>query len=563
MADDRTPADEETPQETPRGRGAAEPPRPPRRRRRGARPSRRGARRRGARGRGAAAEEPAAEARPRSPPPRSRRRGRRRGRRRPVAERRAEAAPRTPTTTRTRARSARQAGDPRRRPRGRHRPRGRRSAATARYERGRRRRADAGRGRRATSPTTSRSPRVTIDLAAGARYRATGKRKTAVARVILKPGHRRVHDQRPHARRVLPAHDAAAQHPPAARDGRLRDAHGRRRAHARRRRLRAGRRAAPRHLARAARGRPEPARRAQAPRLPDARPARQGAQEGRPQEGPQAAAVLASARRAGALARKLFGTDGVRGVAGELADRRARARARPRRHARESPTAERPRVLVIRDTRESGEMLEAALAAGVTAAGGDALLGGVLPTPARAAAARAATASTSRVVHLGLAQPLPRQRHQVLRRRRLQALRRDRGARSRRALERAAGAGRRASGRVRALHGALEDYLRALHERFADLDLTRPRRRCSTAPTAPPTAPRPEIFRRLGADGRPSLADAPDGRNINDGCGSTHVDALAAGGRAPAATTSASPSTATATACSPSTATARSSTATS
>ena len=39
-------------------------------------------------------------------------------------------------------------------------------------------------------------------------------------------------------------------------------------------------------------------------------------------------------------------------------------------------------MLIIRDTRESGEMLEAALAAGVSAAGGDALLGGVLPTPA-------------------------------------------------------------------------------------------------------------------------------------------------------------------------------------
>ena len=39
-------------------------------------------------------------------------------------------------------------------------------------------------------------------------------------------------------------------------------------------------------------------------------------------------------------------------------------------------------MLIIRDTRESGEMLESAIAAGVTAAGGDALLAGVLPTPA-------------------------------------------------------------------------------------------------------------------------------------------------------------------------------------
>ena len=42
----------------------------------------------------------------------------------------------------------------------------------------------------------------------------------------------------------------------------------------------------------------------------------------------------------------------------------------------------RPQVLILRDTRESGPMLEAALAAGVAAAGGDALRAGVLPTPA-------------------------------------------------------------------------------------------------------------------------------------------------------------------------------------
>src|SRR5579859_582464 len=80
------------------------------------------------------------------------------------------------------------------------------------------------------------------------------------------------------------------------------------------------------------------------------------------------------------MARQLFGTDGVRGRAGEfltgeLALRLARAAAV------RSPS-ERPQVLIVRDTRESGEMLEAAIAAGVTAAGGDALLAGVLPTPA-------------------------------------------------------------------------------------------------------------------------------------------------------------------------------------
>src|SRR5205807_3868289 len=80
------------------------------------------------------------------------------------------------------------------------------------------------------------------------------------------------------------------------------------------------------------------------------------------------------------MARQLFGTDGVRGRAGhfitaELALKLARA-------AVQRIEAERPQVLIVRDTRESGEMLESAIAAGVTAGGGDALLAGVLPTPA-------------------------------------------------------------------------------------------------------------------------------------------------------------------------------------
>ena len=78
--------------------------------------------------------------------------------------------------------------------------------------------------------------------------------------------------------------------------------------------------------------------------------------------------------------RKLFGTDGVRGEAGtfltaELATGLGRA-------ATIASEAARPQVLIVRDTRESGPMLESALAAGVAAAGGDALLAGVLPSPA-------------------------------------------------------------------------------------------------------------------------------------------------------------------------------------
>ena len=114
---------------------------------------------------------------------------------------------------------------------------------------------------------------------------------------------------------------------------------------------------------------------------------------------------------------------------------------------------------------------------------------------------------------------------------------------------------------MRRFHGALEDYLRELHTRFADLDLSGRRVLLDCANGATYRVA-PEIFRRLGAK-VDVIADEPDGRNINDGCGSTHVEPGPRAGGRRATTTSASRSTATATACWRSTATARSSTATS
>ncbi len=80
------------------------------------------------------------------------------------------------------------------------------------------------------------------------------------------------------------------------------------------------------------------------------------------------------------MARRLFGTDGVRGSAGTFLT--AELALALGREATVRAAAERPQVLIIRDTRESGEMLQAAVAAGVSAAGGDALIAGILPTPA-------------------------------------------------------------------------------------------------------------------------------------------------------------------------------------
>jgi len=231
------------------------------------------------------------------------------------------------------------------------------------------------------------------------------------------------------------------------------------------------------------------------------------------------------------LSRRLFGTDGVRGVAGEVLTAEL-ALALGRAVTVQSP-APRPQVLVIRDTRESGEMLEAALAAGITSAGGDVLLGGVLPTPAaplllgRYGFDLAAVISASH-------NPFADNGIKFFGPDGFKLSDADEAAIETLLAEQAAaaavnGSGRAADsppaiGRVRQLHGTLEDYLRELQTRFGDSDLAGVDVVLDCAHGATYQAA-PEIFRRLGATVT-VLADAPDGRNINAGCGSTHLDLL-------------------------------------
>jgi len=226
------------------------------------------------------------------------------------------------------------------------------------------------------------------------------------------------------------------------------------------------------------------------------------------------------------LARELFGTDGVRGVAGakltaELSLSLGRAATE---HAGSGGAGiDRPRVLVIRDTRESGEMLESALAAGITAAGGDAFLGGVLPTPAAPLLISQYAFDLAAVVSAS---------HNPYADNGIKFFGGDGfkladGAEEAIEARLAGGFGPSASiGRVRALHGTQEDYLRALHTRFAGLDLSGLEVLLDCANGATYRVG-PEIFRRLGATVT-TIGTEPDGRNINDGVGSTHVDSLAA-----------------------------------
>jgi phosphoglucosamine mutase len=221
------------------------------------------------------------------------------------------------------------------------------------------------------------------------------------------------------------------------------------------------------------------------------------------------------------MGRRLFGTDGVRGLAGvEITAQLALALGRAVVLHSELTA---PRALVIRDTRESGEMLEAALAAGIASAGGEVALGGVLPTPAAPLLIRrygfdlavVISASHNLYADNGIkffgsdGFKLSDQTEQEI------ELHID---------EEAAGGGRQI-GRIRQMRGTSEDYLRELEVRFEGLSLDGldVLLDCANGATFRVA---PEIFRRLGARVT-TLAVTPNGRNINDGCGSTHLESLA------------------------------------
>jgi phosphoglucosamine mutase len=221
---------------------------------------------------------------------------------------------------------------------------------------------------------------------------------------------------------------------------------------------------------------------------------------------------------------RLFGTDGVRGVAGELLN--AELALRLGRAATMQTEAERPRVLVIRDTRESGETLQAALASGVASTGADVLLGGVLPTPAAPLLIRhygfdlavVISASHNLFADNGIkffgsdGFKLTDETEAAI------EARLDTESPSRKESDGPA------FGHIRELRGAHEDYLRALHVRFGSLDLhgLDVLLDCANGATFRVA---PEIFRRLGAKVS-VIADQPDGQNINADCGSTHVERL-------------------------------------
>lgn len=224
---------------------------------------------------------------------------------------------------------------------------------------------------------------------------------------------------------------------------------------------------------------------------------------------------------------RLFGTDGVRGVANqdltaELAV--ALGAAAARRLIRTGAT--RRRVAVVgRDPRASGEMLEAAVIAGLTSEGVDALRVGVLPTPAVAYLTSAYDADFGVMISASH-NPMPDNGIKIFgpgglklddatEDRIEELVRQDPG-------HRPTGAG---IGRIVDAEDALERYLRhvgkAATTRLDGLTVV-----VDCAHGAASTAA-PDAYRAAGATVVPIHAE-PDGLNINDGCGSTHMETLRA-----------------------------------
>ena len=210
-----------------------------------------------------------------------------------------------------------------------------------------------------------------------------------------------------------------------------------------------------------------------------------------------------------AVARSYFGTDGVRGVVGEfvtadLVERLGKASAL---------WSGRGRVFIGRDTRASGEELAEAFARGVASAGGVAVLGGVVPTPA------VALLRLDLGVVISASHNPPEYNGVKFFDRDGRKLTDD----AEEEIEALLNADSTGGGEIDRVGFAAESYLEHVVERFgSDLSGLRIAVDCANGAYA---GIAPTAFERLGADVT-AIGDAPDGNNINVGCGATDLALL-------------------------------------
>ena len=225
---------------------------------------------------------------------------------------------------------------------------------------------------------------------------------------------------------------------------------------------------------------------------------------------------------------RLFGTDGARGVANtELTVELAMNIGRAAALVLSKHTNAKPQVLIGMDTRISGPMLEGALTAGLCSVGADVILVGVVPTPAAAyligalncTAGVMISASHNPCEYNGIklfdkdGYKLPDSIEEEI-----EAIVLDNA-------EQIPSPVRENVGRVTQRYDAKDIYIKHIidtaTERFDGMKIALDCANGASAVTAH------DIFTALGAD-CDIIANEPDGVNINDGCGSTHIDKLAA-----------------------------------
>jgi phosphoglucosamine mutase len=225
---------------------------------------------------------------------------------------------------------------------------------------------------------------------------------------------------------------------------------------------------------------------------------------------------------------RFFGTDGIRGRAGEAPLDPATVQKIGRAIVRALGTPE-PRVLIGRDTRESGPSIEQHLAAGLAAEGAHPESAGVIPTPAIAHLARERSGPGRRGYHLGVVISASHNPYQ------------DNG------IKVFGGAGRKFSTEleerteaiIAELSGAKELEAREVEKRELDRAYLEHLKRSYGGPSlagmhlvvdcangATSFLAR-RLFEDLGARVT-AINDQPDGRNINRECGATHPECVAA-----------------------------------
>jgi len=233
---------------------------------------------------------------------------------------------------------------------------------------------------------------------------------------------------------------------------------------------------------------------------------------------------------------RLFGTDGVRGTAGRYPLDHATVRrlgaalvraAFTEASAGQGPAADRKfRILVGRDTRESGEWIEAELAHGASGEGATVTSAGVVPTPAVAYLTRTAGYDAGVVISASH-NPFEDNGIKVFS---------GRGEKFTERVEREVEAivadaswsakGGDAGPVARAdLVGAYLEHLRAVFPEAVGINRTRPFKLGIDCANGATTTAAPMLFAELGFE-TVVIDNQPDGRNINLHCGSTHPERL-------------------------------------